>query len=205
MKFTFLKRKKITRISRQEKVLTLLGAAIPYTLKVSRDAKHMRMSISRNATLQVTIPTFLSIQKAESLLQQKSSWILSTLNRYKSLPKPQSKAASYLEYQKHKNAAIKFVNQRIPELNSYYKLTYNKVNIKNHKTLWGSCSKKGNLNFNYRIILLPQKLADYIIVHELCHLQEFNHSKKFWDLVAITVPDHKLLRAELKQTGLYSQ
>jgi hypothetical protein len=67
---------------------------------------------------------------------------------------------------------------------------------------WGSCSKKGNLNFNYKIALLPQRHSDYVIVHELCHLREFNHSKKFWDLVEQAVPNHRALRTELKRAGV---
>jgi len=83
--------------------------------------------------------------------------------------------------------------------NAMYGLRCNRITIRNQKTRWGSCSRKGNLNFNYKIALLPQRLADYIIVHELCHLGEFNHSRKFWALVAQTMPDHVDLRKELKK------
>ena len=74
-----------------------------------------------------------------------------------------------------------------------------KVFIKNHKSRWGSCSTKGNLNFNYKIVLLPPEVADYIIVHELCHLREFNHSVRFWALVAEVVPNHLAVRRHLRQ------
>ena len=86
--------------------------------------------------------------------------------------------------------------------NGVYKFKFNKVNIRNQKTRWGSCSAKGNINFNYKIALLPERLADYIIVHELCHLGEFNHSRKFWDLVVEAIPDHREIRSELKQKGI---
>ncbi len=66
------------------------------------------------------------------------------------------------------------------------------------KTRWGSCSKKKNLNFNARIAQLPDHLIDYVIVHELCHLIEFNHSAKFWALVAQTIPDPQNCRRELR-------
>ncbi|PIP23438.1 MAG: hypothetical protein COX90_01110 [Candidatus Nealsonbacteria bacterium CG_4_10_14_0_2_um_filter_38_17] len=70
--------------------------------------------------------------------------------------------------------------------------------MKNQKTRWGSCFKKGNPNFNYKIALLSQRLADYIVVHELCHLGELNHSQKSWNLVAKAVPDYPEIRDELK-------
>lgn len=80
-----------------------------------------------------------------------------------------------------------------------YTFSYKKISIKNVSSRWGSCSRKGNLNFNFRLALLPPELADYIIVHELCHLGEFNHSKKFWDLVALTIPNWQKLRNGLKE------
>jgi hypothetical protein len=79
---------------------------------------------------------------------------------------------------------------------------FNKITIRNQSSRWGSCSRRGNLNFNYRIALLPPELADYIIVHELCHLGEFNHSEKFWNLVERTIPNWRELRARLKEHGL---
>ena len=82
--------------------------------------------------------------------------------------------------------------------NQIYGFQYNKINIRNQKTRWGSCSKKGNLNFNYKIALLPEKYADYIVVHELCHLKEFNHSRSFWNLVARTIPDFRERKKRIK-------
>ncbi len=72
----------------------------------------------------------------------------------------------------------------------------------NQRTKWGSCSKKGNLNFNYKIALMPEKIADYIVVHELCHLKEFNHSRKFWNLVVKIIPDYLEIKKELKNKSL---
>lgn len=79
-----------------------------------------------------------------------------------------------------------------------YPFPYNKITIRNQKTRWGSCSKAGNLNFNFRIIFLPPHLADYLVVHELCHLRQFNHSEKFWQLIGQVVPDFMKCRRELK-------
>lgn len=102
------------------------------------------------------------------------------------------------QYLKHKKSALDIVKTRLEYFNKFYGYKWGRVVIRNQKTRWGSCSKKGNLNFNYKIALLPPKTADYIIVHELCHLKEFNHSPSFWKLVAETIPDYKIIRHKLK-------
>lgn len=112
---------------------------------------------------------------------------------------------------KYKGEAVRLVADRIEVFNKIYgfdrpslngrglgTISLNRVMIRNTKSRWGSCSKKGNLNFNYRIVFLPPALADYLVVHELCHLGEFNHSHKFWDLVAKAIPDYKKLQKELR-------
>ena len=82
--------------------------------------------------------------------------------------------------------------------NAYYKFEYGRVNIRDQKSRWGSCSRQGNLNFNYRLLFLNSAVRDYVIVHELCHLKEFNHSSRFWELVSRQTPDYKILRNQLK-------
>lgn len=79
---------------------------------------------------------------------------------------------------------------------------FNRVAIKNHTSRWGSCSKKGNLNFNYKIMYLPERLAEYIVAHELCHLKVLNHSREFWDLLKTVLPDCHLRRQELRKTRM---
>lgn len=111
--------------------------------------------------------------------------------------------ADKLKYQKYKTEARILVGQKLEKYNQVYNFKYNRVSIRDQKTRWGSCSKKGNLNFNYKIIFLPEDLADYIIVHELCHLKEFNHSIRFWSLVAQVFPNHLKLRAQLRKTRIH--
>ncbi len=106
------------------------------------------------------------------------------------------------QYSEQKEIARALVVGRLEFWNIHYKLKYGRVSIRNQRSRWGSCSKKGNLNFNFRIVSLPAHLADYIIVHELCHIGQFNHSRKFWDLVAETLPNHSKLRGELKKTRI---
>lgn len=93
------------------------------------------------------------------------------------------------------------VNQRIRVMNEKFKLPFNRVFIKGQKTRWGSCSQQKNLNFNWRLVMAPLPVLDYIVAHELAHLVEMNHSKKFWDLVELIYPNYKVQKAWLKKNG----
>ncbi len=110
--------------------------------------------------------------------------------------------ASVEKYEQHKEAARALVQAKLAHFAPLYGVIYNKVFIKNSRTRWGSCSEKGNLNFNYRIALLPEPLADYVVVHELCHLLHFNHSPAFWAEVARQVPGWRQLRRQLRTVKL---
>jgi predicted metal-dependent hydrolase len=90
-----------------------------------------------------------------------------------------------------KARARKIINERLKHFNTVYSFNFGQIRIKDLKTRWGSCSSDKNLNFNYKILFLPPELVDYIVVHELCHLAEMNHSWRFWQLVGHTIPDYK--------------
>lgn len=105
-----------------------------------------------------------------------------------------------VHYVAHKEAARALVHARLAVFNTHYGFVYKRVAIKNQKTCWGSCSAHGNLNFNYKIMFLPAHLADYIIIHELCHLAELNHSPQFWKRVEELCPEYRACRRELRTT-----
>jgi hypothetical protein len=109
------------------------------------------------------------------------------------------KPLNKLDYLSRKEEARSLVLARLEHFNRFYNLIYKRVSVRQQRTRWGSCSRKGNLNFNYRLLDLPAEIADYIIVHELCHLKEFNHSRNFWNLVAESLPDYAVRRARLRQ------
>jgi predicted metal-dependent hydrolase len=92
--------------------------------------------------------------------------------------------------------------RRVNELNNlYFKKPVNSLNFKYNQSNWGSCSNKGNLNLSTRLLFAPDDVVDYVIIHELAHLIELNHSPRFWKLVSDAMPDYKLKEKWLKENG----
>lgn len=174
-----------------------------YTLRQSRRARRMRITICYDGKMIVTVPYRVNKRLAKQFIASKSSWIQHKLAYITSLNAGAPKKISKQDYLRYKTAAELLAHQRLDYFNTMYALPYRQIAIRNQKTRWGSCSKKGNLNFNYRISLLPPHLSDYIIVHELCHLAELNHSQTFWHLVAKTIPYYAEARRELRKHGLH--
>ena len=170
---------------------------ITYIIKRSRRARRLRLTITPDAEVIATIPFFMARTEAERWVQKKSGWIAKTLAKLKKLPPQTLPKLSRRDYKQYKNAALHLVKARIDELNLTYNFNFRHVSIRSQTSRWGSASRQGNLNFNYRIVFLPPDLQDYLIVHELCHLKHMNHSKTFWDEVAKTVPDYKQKRKQL--------
>lgn len=93
--------------------------------------------------------------------------------------------------------ALEYIPKRVEDFSSEYEFNYNTVKIKKLTSRWGSCSSKKNLSFNLKLMYFNYEVIDYVIVHELCHLKEMNHSKKFWNLVEEIIPNYKDYRKEL--------
>ena len=93
----------------------------------------------------------------------------------------------------------KIFRQKLNDFAGQMNVHFNMVRIKNVKTIWGSCSSKKNLNFNFKLFFLPEALIDYVFVHELAHLKHMNHSKAFWSEVEKQITDYKKRREELKR------
>ena len=182
--------------------IELNNKKVEYTLKIGKRARNMRLTIYCNGNFVVTVPRNIGEGLIEQFIIKKSRWIIDKINHFKQFPVKTHVKSSKEDFLKHKKAALELAEKRIEYFNGFYKFRFNKINIRNQRTRWGSCSKKGILNFNYKIMLLPQQLADYIIVHELCHLGEFNHSRKFWNLVAKAIPNYQEMRNELKKNRI---
>ena len=99
----------------------------------------------------------------------------------------------------YRKEARKKISERVAGYSALSGIRYNKVNITNAQKRWGSCSAKGNLNFSWRLIMAPLKVIDYVVVHELAHIEEKNHSKKFWGKVKIMLPDYEKHKNWLKE------
>lgn len=175
---------------------------VPYTLKVSNRAERLRLAVYCDGAFVVTSPKNMNQNIIEKFIIQRSQWILDKIDYFNSFSNKLKIRNSKEDFIKYKEKAKNLAEEKVLRFNKIYNFKFNKINIKNQKTRWGSCSKKGNLNFNYKIVLLPEKLANYIVVHEICHLGEFNHSRKFWNLVTKAVPDYMEIRNELKKQGL---
>lgn len=177
--------------------IILKDSEITYKLVKSTRAKHLRISVKPGGILVVTIPSRVKVDHATKFIIDKQDWILKTLKKSKDVPIKRLKGDAK-EYKLNKRKAFEIAQKKVEEFNRFYNFSYNKISIKNNKTRWGSCSIDRNLNFHYKIAFLDEELANYLVVHELCHLKEMNHSQRFWDLVAKTIPNYKVLRKTMR-------
>ena len=181
-----------------KKQIVLQNKKINYTLRRSSRARRMRLAVYGDGNVVITIPRGFNESIAYNFILAKANWLLAKISLYKDAKSPSPAKSGQEDYQKYKTQAFTVVQARVDRLVDEYGFSYNRISIRNQKTCWGSCSAKRNLNFNYKIIFLPESLQNYIIVHELCHLKEFNHSTQFWALVANILPSYPELRKELK-------
>lgn len=165
-----------------------------------------RVSIMIGSSSEVTVrmPLRASLERVQTFVTSKKEWIEKTLVKFKRREKKFEGAlklskGNSADLKIYKAVAKKLVDEKLREFNKFYGFEYKKITIRNTASRWGSCSKKGNLSFSYRIVMLPPELVDYLVVHELCHLKELNHSANFWSLVAKSIPDYKKSRKSLRQ------
>jgi len=98
-----------------------------------------------------------------------------------------------------KHSAKKYLLPRANSLARQFNFPLKKISIRGQSTRWGSCSRRGTISLNYKLMKFKKEVIDYVIIHELCHLKEMNHSKRFWDEVEKIIPEYRLLRKELKE------
>ncbi|MDB4991990.1 MAG: putative metal-dependent hydrolase [Parcubacteria group bacterium] len=188
---------------------------LKFEIRESIRAKHLRITVYPDARVMVTKPMRVSAAQVEKFVRKYEEWINERVAKfqkrltrirevmpegYAGLPKPRKGSKAYKDARKR---AREIALERLAYFSELYGISHGRVSIRDQKTRWGSCSAKGDLSFNYKIAFLPPAHADYVIVHELCHVREHNHSNKFWTLVAKTVPDHKKLRRDLRTIYSY--
>jgi predicted metal-dependent hydrolase len=178
--------------------ISLYGLILQYNLKTNTRSRGIKITVYPDGSFLVTKPKFVSDLFAKKFVIENARWIVTQTERYKERKGGFILGGKKEDYQKKKKGALVLAKERLRYFNKIYNFKVGRISIRNQRTRWGSCSQNGNLSFSYKIVDLPTNLSDYIIVHELCHLGEMNHSKKFWDLVKIVFPNYKVLRGRLK-------
>lgn len=179
-----------------------------YEVRESGRAKRLSVAVHPDGRVVLVKPVRTSLATAERFLAAHADWIERAVERMlraaartgprTPLPRPREGSRAYREA---REAARALVHARLQHFAAAYGFRYGTVSIRDQRTRWGSCSAAGNLSFNYRIAFLPPALQDYVVVHELCHTEEHNHSPRFWALVARKVPEHAALRKRLRAYG----
>jgi len=149
--------------------------------------------------LDKTYPLSLKV----STNQKKSRWYFQNHRLNITAPQLASSIISRGVVHWYRTMALLFLEDRVPYWAEKMNVSPKNIRAKNQHTLWGSCSKRANLNFNWRILLLSNQAADYLIIHELSHLKEMNHSSKFWQLVLKYCPEYRTHKTELKQKNAW--
>lgn len=178
---------------------------LPYTL-IRSNRRSCSISIDPDARITVRVPLHASEKDIRSLLIEKRLWIVT---RYlEAMKQKENRPASTLTdtqrtaLEKRYIAAAKdYFPKRAAYFVQFTGGTYNRITIRDQKTRWGSCSVRGTLSFNWRLMLAPPAILDYVVVHELCHLTCMNHSAAFWSKVESVLPDYRASRKWLKDHG----
>ncbi|MCX6795695.1 MAG: SprT family zinc-dependent metalloprotease [Candidatus Falkowbacteria bacterium] len=174
----------------------------PYKIRKSRLAKSLRLEISRADGVTLVVPNRVPLFLAKNFLLAKESWVKAKLAEQRSKKSDVFPTITPKEEKEARNNARRLIGERVNFFATILGLPVKTVAIRDQKTRWGSCSKEGNLNFNFRLIFINPELMDYVVVHELCHLKELNHSPKFWALVEKVLPDYRERRRILKRISL---
>ena len=165
--------------------------------------KTLSVEIRADGSVLVRAPKTYPNDKIEAFLKEKQKWI----EEKRHLQLKRERAAenirkfTEMEAQIYRQQARNVFEQKVAYYASRMGVSYGRIAIRDQKTRWGSCSSDGNLNFNWRLIVAPAGVLDYIVVHELAHRKEMNHSRAFWAVVEAEMPDYKKYRDWLKENG----
>ena len=172
---------------------------------IKSNRKTIAIEVRTDLRVIVRAPKRASNREIMKFVEQKQDWIAKHLAqmqiRYEEVWRRKEELFTDDDIRKMKDEAKKIIPDRVKYYADIMGVTFGKITIKNQKTRWGSCSSKGNLNFNCLLMLTPERVRDYVVIHELCHLRQMNHSKLFWAEVEKVMPDYKVYRQWLSQNG----
>lgn len=165
--------------------------------------KTISLQIKPDGSIELKAPMQMKDAQIKEFLHQKSEWIEKHLLAVKERQQQMSqiKPLTIEEIHELANQALEVIPKRVVYFAEIVGVTYGRITIRNQRSRWGSCSSKGNLNFNCLLMLTPTDVLDYVVVHELCHKKEMNHSPKFWAEVRKVLPDYEKQKLWLKEHG----
>lgn len=169
--------------------------------------KTIAIEITRDLRVLVRAPFRMSDSDVRRFIEDKSSWLdkhMKLAQKKIEMIEQQNKTVEKLtmeEIRQLADLALKEIPEKVEHYASIVGVGFGKITIRNQVSRWGSCSSKGNLNFNCLLMLTPPDVIDYVVVHELCHLKEMNHSAKFWGEVGQVLPNYKVPKEWLKTSG----
>lgn len=151
----------------------------------------LAIEITRDARVLVRAPLRVSKREIERFLSEKQPWIADHLSLVRERLSSAEPPFTAEELEALVQAAKDDIYERVERYRTLLGVSVGRVTIRCQRTKWGSCSAKGNLNFNCLLMLCPPEVRDFVVVHELCHRKELNHSARFWKLVESVMPDYR--------------
>lgn len=171
---------------------------LTYTL-VRSNRKTVSLQLMPDGSLTVRAPSRMPARDIQEFVESKRDWIESHRARLpEKIDEPRLTAE---ELHALAGQALNILPARVAHFAPLVGVSYGRITIRNQRSRWGSCSSKGNLNFNCLLMLCPPEVQDYVVVHELCHRKEMNHSPRFWAEVERVMPDYKQHQKWLKDNG----
>ncbi|MCD8103830.1 MAG: M48 family metallopeptidase [Lachnospiraceae bacterium] len=171
-----------------------------YTI-IRSNRKTASLQVKSDGQVVVRAPYYMPSGQIDEFVRSHEAWIART--RGKLLAAEQNRREiTPAEREQGVQAALSYLPQRVAYYAARMGVNYGRITIREQKTRWGSCSSAGNLNFNWKLMLVPPELLDYVVVHELAHRREMNHSPQFWAIVEKELPDYRERRRRLKEINL---
>lgn len=169
---------------------------------IRSNRKNLGLEINEKG-LTIRAPKRASEREIRRFLLDNEDWIIKNLEKYKKRKEKYDGIEKLTEAELNDLAekALQYIPERVKYYAPLVGVTYGRITIRNQKTRWGSCSSKGNLNFNCLLMLTPPEVIDSIVVHELCHRKEMNHSDRFYQEVLRVFPEYKKWNKWLKENG----